>query len=91
MDLMQQGFVLAGGRVDVIGRDPVATIVYRHNAHTISLTSLRPVQSVPAETISGYNVLSWKDGGFTYVAVSDLPREDIQRFERAFQSALPRP
>jgi anti-sigma factor RsiW len=33
-DLTAQGFALLGGRVDVIGHDPVATIVYRHAAHT---------------------------------------------------------
>lgn len=86
VDLASQGFVLAGGRVDVIGRDPVATIVYRHAAHTVSLTTLRPGQPLPAETIAGYNVRSWNDRDFTYVAVSDLPGEDLETFERAFSA-----
>lgn len=88
VDLASQGFPLAGGRVDVIGREPVATIVYRHAAHTVSLTTLRPGQSIPAATIAGYNVRSWSDGDFTYVAVSDLPAEDIESFERAFRVGL---
>ncbi len=87
-DLTSQGFVLAGGRIDVIGRDPVATIVYRHAAHTISLTTLRVHQTVTTNAISGYNVISWKDADFSYVAVSDLPREDLETFERDFKSAL---
>ena len=90
VDLASQGFVLAGGRVDVIGRDPVATIVYRHAAHTVSLTTLRPGQSLPAETVAGYNVRSWSDRDFTYVAVSDLPNEDLEAFERAFSTGLSR-
>jgi anti-sigma factor RsiW len=90
VDLASQGFVLAGGRVDVIGRDPVATIVYRHAAHTVSLTTLRPGQSLSAETIAGYNVRSWSDRDFTYVAVSDLPNEDLEAFERAFSAGQPR-
>lgn len=90
VDLAAQGFPLAGGRVDVIGRDPVATIVYRHAAHTISLTTLRPRQSFSPAAIAGYNVRSWSDADFTYVAVSDLPTDDLASFERAFTATLSR-
>lgn len=86
-DLSAQGFVLLGGRVDVIGNRPVATIVYKHAAHTVSLTTLRAGESVPDKTIDGYNVRSWSDGNFTYVAVSDLPSADLAMFERAFSAA----
>lgn len=90
-DLAAQGFALLGGRVDVIGHDPVATIVYKHAAHTVSLTTLRPGQSVSEQTIAGYNVRSWSDPDFTYVAVSDLPSADLVTFERAFTAATPTP
>jgi len=90
-DLAAQGFALLGGRVDVIGHDPVATIVYRHAAHTVSLTTLRPGQTVSEQTIAGYNVRSWTDGDFTYIAVSDLPGADLATFERAFSAATPAP
>jgi anti-sigma factor RsiW len=90
-DLAAQGFALLGGRVDVVGHDPVATIVYKHAAHTISLTTLRPGQSVSDHTIAGYNVRSWSDGDFTYVAVSDLPGADLATFERVFSAATPAP
>jgi anti-sigma factor RsiW len=90
-DLTAQGFTLLGGRVDVIGRDPVATIVYKHAAHTVSLTTLRPGRSVPDQTIAGYNVRSWSDAHFTYIAVSDLPSADLATFERAFSAEAPVP
>ena len=90
-DLVAQGFVLVGGRVDVVGQDPVATIVYKHAAHTVSLTTLRPGRSVSDQAIAGYNVRSWSDGQFTYVAVSDLPSVDLASFERAFSEGLPAP
>jgi anti-sigma factor RsiW len=90
-DLAAQGFTLLGGRVDVIGHDPVATIVYKHAAHTVSLTTLRPGQSVSEQTIAGYNVRSWSDADFTYVAVSDLPNADLTTFERVFSAAAPAP
>jgi anti-sigma factor RsiW len=90
-DLAAQGFALLGGRVDVIGHEPVATILYRHAAHTVSLTTLRPGQSVADQTIAGYNIRSWSDGNFTYVAVSDLPVADLKAFENAFSAASPAP
>jgi len=90
-DLAAQGFALLGGRVDVVGQDPVATVVYKHAAHTVSLTTLRPGQSVSEQTIAGYNVRSWSDGDFTYVAVSDLPSADLATFQRAFAAAVPAP
>jgi anti-sigma factor RsiW len=90
-DLAAQGFVLVGGRVDVVGHDPVATIVYKHAAHTVSLTTLSAGQSVSDQTIAGYNVRSWSDAQFTYVAVSDLSSADLTTFERAFSGGSPAP
>jgi anti-sigma factor RsiW len=90
-DLAAQGFVLVGGRVDVVGQNPVATIVYKHAAHTISLTTLRPGQSVSDQAIAGYNVRSWSDAQFTYIAVSDLPSADLASFQRAFSEGSPVP
>ena len=40
VDLSKQDFPLVGGRVDVIGRKPVPTLVYRHRKHLISLTAV---------------------------------------------------
>jgi anti-sigma factor RsiW len=90
-DLAAQGFVLVGGRVDVVGHDPVATIVYKHAAHTVSLTTLPPGQSVSDQAIAGYNVRSWSDGEFTYIAVSDLASADLATFERVFSAESPVP
>jgi anti-sigma factor RsiW len=90
-DLAAQGFMLLGGRVDVIGHDPVPTIVYKHAAHTVSLTTLRRGQSVSEQAIAGYNVRSWGDADFTYIAVSDLPSADLAAFQRAFSAATPAP
>jgi anti-sigma factor RsiW len=90
-DLTAQGFTLLGGRVDVIENRPVATIVYKHAAHTVSLTTLKAGQAVSDQTIAGYNVRSWSDSNFTYVAVGDLPSADLAVFEREFTAAAPAP
>src|SRR5882757_1013144 len=88
-DLAAQGFVLEGGRVDVVGHDPVATIVYKHAKHTVSLTTLPRGQSVSDQAIAGYNVRSWSDAEFAYIVVSDISPEDLASFERAFSEASP--
>jgi anti-sigma factor RsiW len=88
-DLAAQGFALLGGRVDVVGHAPVVPIVYKHAAHTLSLTTLRSGQSVSEQAIAGYTVRSWSDADFTYVAVSDLPAADLATFERLFAAASP--
>src|SRR6478609_1790296 len=90
-DLAAQGFVLVRGRVDVVGHDPVATIVYKHAAHTVSLSTLPPGQSVSDQAIAGYNVRSWSNAEFSYIAVSDIPPEDLASFEHAFSKGSPAP
>ncbi len=90
VDLSAAGFTLAGGRVDVIGQLPVATLVYRHAAHLVSLTMLPKDQAVPAVTVSGYRTVSWRDGEATFVAVSDLPEADIENFAQAFKAEASR-
>src|SRR5207253_4481420 len=41
VDLSNEGFALIGGRIDVIGRVPVPTLVYRLRAHLISLSEIQ--------------------------------------------------
>src|SRR5262252_9485656 len=89
VDLASEGFPLVGGRVDVIGRAPVATLVYRHRQHLISLTAVADGRALPGgrTQIAGYNVLSWSDDGVTYWAVSDLALGDLETFAKAFRAA----
>jgi len=89
VDLTQEGFPLVGGRLDVIGRTPVPTLVYRHRQHLISLTAL-PRRAEPAwqqRARDGYNFVRWSDGDITYWAVSDLGAADLDRFAQAFRAA----
>jgi len=92
VDLANEGFPLAGGRIDVIGRTPVATLVYRRRQHLISLTEIPDGQSgttAAPRTIAGYNVLSWNEGGVSYWAVSDVAVPDLEMFAKAFRTANP--
>jgi anti-sigma factor RsiW len=91
VDLSAEGFPLVGGRIDVIGRIPVPTLVYRHRQHLISLMAVPNGQTLAAtaarRTIAGYNVLTWTQNGVVYWAVSDLAAADLDTFAKAFREA----
>ncbi len=91
VDLTDQGFPMVGGRIDVIGRVPVPTLVYRHRQHLISLSAVPAGPSAigaPA-AIAGYNILTWTENGVAYWAVSDLAATDLDKFAKAFRAAGP--
>ena len=62
---------------------PVATLVYRHRQHLISLSAVPGGQTIAAtpKEIAGYNILSWSENGTVYNAVSDLaaPSRDLRK------------
>ena len=90
VDLAGAGFPLVGGRIDVVGRAPVATLVYRHRQHLISLSEV-PGRTIaaPERQIAGYNIVSWTDDGVAYWAVSDVAAADLDAFAKAFRAAEP--
>jgi anti-sigma factor RsiW len=91
VDLTNEGFPLVGGRIDVIDRMPVPTLVYRHRQHLISLVAIPAAGANMPErqTIAGYNVMEWSDEGVRYWAVSDLGATDLDSFAKAFREASP--
>jgi anti-sigma factor RsiW len=92
VDLKTDGFPLVGGRVDVVGKMPVATLVYQRREHQIALTEM-PAPSADgskaprSETRDGYSILEWTEGGRLYAAVSDLPPAELDAFGTAFRRA----
>lgn len=92
LDLAPEGFPLVGGRIDVVAGEPVGTIVYRHAQHVVSVTALPArLAGATARQIAGYRLRGWSDGGLAYVAVSDLPDETLDAFERSFRRAAAQP
>ncbi len=89
-DLAAQGYPLVGGRVDVLARQVVPTLVYRHNEHTISLMAVpggtgdaRPALSAAG----GYNMAEWRADGFAFTAVSDLEPDELSAFAEDYIGA----
>jgi anti-sigma factor RsiW len=91
VDLASEGFPLVGGRIDVIGRTPVATLVYRRRQHLISLSEVPAGRTIAASQaqIAGYNIVSWTDNGIAYWAVSDVAAADLNAFAKAFRAGEP--
>jgi anti-sigma factor RsiW len=93
VDLSQAGFKLLGGRVDVVGRAGVPTLVYQIRQHLISLTAIPDAGPASVDlsstAVRGYNVVRWTAGGVSYVAVSDLNVADLTKFAQAFREPPP--
>jgi len=90
VDLGTEGFPLAGGRIEVIGGQPVPTLVYRRREHLISLTALPAgtLRSPGTQTVEGYSILGWRMGETDYWAVSNLDPSELEKFRQAFETAI---
>jgi anti-sigma factor RsiW len=89
VDLVQDGFPLVGGRVDVVNRTPVPSLVYSRRQHLVSLTAVPNASTgiKTSQTVQGYNMIAWTAEGMTYWAVSDLNLEELEMFARLFRAA----
>jgi anti-sigma factor RsiW len=91
VDLAGDGFPLVGGRLDVIGVTPLPTLVYRHGAHIISLTEVPDKVANPSSghsTVEGLDVLSWREGDTSFVAISDAQPAELDAFAAAYRKAI---
>ena len=87
-DLDAQGFVLIGGRLDVLGDERVAALVYKRHLHMINLFQWPAIDgsvAAPKEQArNGYHAIGWREGGMQFLAVSDTA--DLEAFVGAFRA-----
>ena len=84
-DLSDDGFVLAGGRLDYVNGRPVAALVYRRREHVINLLMWPAApgekESGPrSETRQTYHLVNWRRQGMNWWAVSDLNPQELAEF-----------
>jgi anti-sigma factor RsiW len=80
-DFVAEGFPLVGGRLDYVGGRPVAALVYHRQQHVINLFVWPGNRPRPTtDSLHGYHVLGWDDGGMQYWAVSDVNVQDLDQF-----------
>ena len=82
-DLDQDGFVLVGGRLEVIHQQTAAAIVYRRRQHVIDLyvsPSAGADSKIELRELGGYHLLHWMQNNLSYWAVSDVDTADLRTF-----------
>jgi anti-sigma factor RsiW len=90
-DLAADGYALVGGRVEVIADRPVPALVYRHREHLITLVAApqdKGSATAPTDlSAGGFSMVRWSDGAFSYWAISDMERPELDDFAARFRAA----
>jgi anti-sigma factor RsiW len=88
VNLAANGFTLVGGRVDVIAKTPVPSLVYGYQKHLISVTQMQGALAPPPErTSDGYHVIGWTEAGVSYWAISDVGERQLDEFVKLYRAA----
>jgi anti-sigma factor RsiW len=92
-DLKEQGFALAGGRLDYLDGHTAAALVYRRRQHVINLF-VWPANEAGDSTVRdlsrrGYQMAHWIAGGLNFWAVSDLNADELGEFARLVRGESP--
>jgi anti-sigma factor RsiW len=84
-ELADQGFPLAGGRLDSINGKTVAAIIYHRRLHTVNLF-VWPAKDTSERSFvkDGFAVTEWSRNGLRFAAVSDIPAPELRQFEGLF-------
>jgi anti-sigma factor RsiW len=90
-DLAEEGFPLIGGRVDYVDGHQVGAVVYRHDRHIINLLAWsspgKAEEGLKTLSRQGFNLMTWRKGGVTFWAVSDLEVAELRKFVLAIAAA----
>ena len=84
-DFSEQGYPLAGARLDYVAEQPVAALVYRRRQHVINLfvwPKARGGAGPRADSRRGFHAVYGVAGGMAYWAVSDLNLSELAEFAR---------
>ena len=86
-ELADQGFPLAGGRLDSIDGKTVAAIVYHRRLHTVNLFVWPgKAGATRVEVEDGFALAEWSEDGLNFAAVSDIPANELRQFEALYRS-----
>jgi anti-sigma factor RsiW len=84
VDLAQAGYLLIGGRIDMLDQRPVAAIVYQHGDHFINLfvwpVSDRKID-LNVRSERGYHFCGWNKAGLNYLCISEVNSLALEAFE----------
>jgi anti-sigma factor RsiW len=88
VSLDDRGYALVGGRLDYVGDQTVAAVVYQRQKHVLNLFIWPGYQDLHARRLTrrGYNIVSWSREGLQFWAVSDEDARSANEFARLFLS-----
>jgi anti-sigma factor RsiW len=93
VDLAEQGFPLVGGRLDYLGGETVAALVYQRRQHRINLfiwpSPMNADERETSHSEKGYHLVHWAKSGMTYWAISDLNSQELGSFIALLKKQLP--
>jgi mycothiol system anti-sigma-R factor len=84
-DFADDGFPLAGGRLDVVGGRTVAALVYGRRKHFVNVFvwPTRDSDTSPRSgSQQGYHWITWQKNGMAFWAVSDVAPSDLDDLQR---------
>jgi anti-sigma factor RsiW len=85
-ELADQGFPLAGGRLDSVNGKTVAAIVYHRRLHTVNLFVWPAKETAERSFVKdGFAVTEWSRDGLRFAAVSDIPSPELREFHKLFE------
>jgi anti-sigma factor RsiW len=92
-DLAPEGFALVGGRLDYVGHQRVAVLVYQYKKHVIDVYVFPPGARAadgpaPGAPRDGYAVLRWQAAGMAWWAVSDAEPDALAALHKALDAHL---
>ena len=88
-DLSKEGFVLIGGRLDVMAGRQAAAIIYKRQNHVINLwisSGAGQDRALESRDLNGFHLLRWQSRGVSYWAVSDLNAAELGVFGEMIRS-----
>jgi anti-sigma factor RsiW len=91
VDMQDEGFVLAGGRLDYLDGMPAAAVIYRRRQHVVNVfvRSLSSAASAwSAGPMHGYSVRHFDRDDMSFLIVSDLNTSELATFAAVLQTRL---
>jgi anti-sigma factor RsiW len=86
-----EGYVLKGGRIDVVDARTAAVLVYQAGRHTVEvfIWPARPESGslFPSQQLDGFNLRHWEEGGFEVWCVSDMAATELDNFASRWREA----
>lgn len=85
-----EGYVLKGGRVDIVGDRPVSVLVYQVGRHLVAVYMWPERAGADdlsgSRQLDGFNVRRWTEGGLVVSCISDLAADELERFEQRWRA-----